>query len=99
MPLTRSEQNGHLAQVEVDEMFAFMCCVTTKIPPPDAVPDGVVLLVKLLLNMGHNVLLCVLFLQSPSGTLYGVLLHLLQRIGIFDPGLSVTHGYSEAGAG
>lgn len=49
MLLTRFEQeNSHLAQVEVDEVFGFMCHITTEVPPHDAVPGGVVLLIKLL---------------------------------------------------
>lgn len=53
MPLIRFEQrNAPLAQVEVDEVFGFMCQATTKVPPHDAMSDGIVLLVKLLLDMG-----------------------------------------------
>ena len=100
MLLTRFEQeNGHSVQVEVDEVFGFMCHITTKVPPQGAVPGGDVLLVKLLLDMGHNVLLCIIFLQCPSSTLHRVLLHLLRYISILDSGLSVTHSYQGAGAG
>uniref|UniRef100_A0A8P0PK86 Dynein light chain n=2 Tax=Canis lupus familiaris TaxID=9615 RepID=A0A8P0PK86_CANLF len=81
---TRFEQkNGHLAQVEVDEVFGFMCHITTEVPPHNAVPGGVVLLVKLLLNMGRNILLYVIFLQCLSHTLHRVLLHLLRHISVF----------------
>uniref|UniRef100_A0A8C4L1V2 Uncharacterized protein n=1 Tax=Equus asinus TaxID=9793 RepID=A0A8C4L1V2_EQUAS len=86
MLLTRFEQkNGHLSQVE---MFAFMCLISTKIPPHDSVPGGVVLIVRLLLNMGQNVLLYAIFLKHLSSTPYQVLLHLLCHVGIFYHSLS-----------
>ena len=88
MVLTRFEQeNGYLAQVEVDEVFGFMCHITTEVPPHDAVPGGVVLLVKLLLDMGRNVVLYIIFLQCLNCTLHQVLLHLLQHISVLDRGL------------
>uniref|UniRef100_A0A673ULW2 Uncharacterized protein n=1 Tax=Suricata suricatta TaxID=37032 RepID=A0A673ULW2_SURSU len=94
MRLTRFEQkNGHLAQVEVDEVFGFMCHITTEVPPHDAVPLPEPR--PHLLNMGRNVLLYVVFLQCLSRTLHRVLLHLLRHVGIFDHGLSITHGYLE----
>lgn len=42
------EQDGHLAQVEVNEMLGLVCDVAAEVPPDDAVPGGVILLVKLL---------------------------------------------------
>lgn len=42
------EQDGHLAQVEVNEMLCLVGDVAAEVPPDDAVPGGVVLLVKLL---------------------------------------------------
>lgn len=50
--LIRSEQNGHLARIEVDAMFGFMCHSIAEVSPRDAVPGGVVLNVKLL-NMAQ----------------------------------------------
>uniref|UniRef100_A0A8C3WSJ1 Dynein light chain n=1 Tax=Catagonus wagneri TaxID=51154 RepID=A0A8C3WSJ1_9CETA len=92
MLLTRFEQkNGHLAQVEVDEVFGFMCHITTEVPSHNAVPMPAPC--SHLLDMGRNVLLYIIFLQCLSSTLHRILLHLLRHISIFDHGLSVTHGY------
>ena len=77
MLLTGFEQEiGHLAQGEADEVFGFTCHITTEVPPLDAVPDGVVLLVRLL-DVGHDGLLCIILLQGLSSTLQRVPLHLL----------------------
>ncbi|CAH6926317.1 unknown_gene_7976 [Phodopus roborovskii] len=93
MLLTRFEQkNGHLAQVEVDEVFGFMCHITTEVPTHNAVPGGVVLLVKLLLDMGRNILFYVVLLQRLSSALHRVLLHLFRHVCIFDHRLPVAHG-------
>uniref|UniRef100_A0A8C8UGK3 Dynein light chain n=1 Tax=Peromyscus maniculatus bairdii TaxID=230844 RepID=A0A8C8UGK3_PERMB len=99
MLLTRFEQkNGHLTRVEVDEVFGFMCHITTEVPPHNAVPGGVVLLVKLLLDMGRNILLHVVLLQRLGRALHRVLLHLFRHVCISDHRLPVAHGGREAGA-
>uniref|UniRef100_A0A665X712 Dynein light chain n=1 Tax=Echeneis naucrates TaxID=173247 RepID=A0A665X712_ECHNA len=81
------QQNGNLAQVEVNEMLGLMSYITAKVPPNNAVPGRVVFLVELL-----YVFLDVVLLQGLCGTLHGVLLHVLRHVSIFYHGLSVRHG-------
>uniref|UniRef100_A0A3B4FJH4 Uncharacterized protein n=1 Tax=Pundamilia nyererei TaxID=303518 RepID=A0A3B4FJH4_9CICH len=88
---TLKQQNGHLTQVEVNEMLRLMSHVTAKVPPNDAVPGWVILLVKLL-GGTKNRKFFFFFLKGLSGTLHGVLLHVLRHVGIFDHCLSVRHG-------
>lgn len=48
------QQNGHLTQVEVNEMLGLMSHVAAKVPPDDAVPGWVILLVELLGGTGKG---------------------------------------------
>uniref|UniRef100_A0A3B4U9Y8 Uncharacterized protein n=1 Tax=Seriola dumerili TaxID=41447 RepID=A0A3B4U9Y8_SERDU len=82
------EQDGHLAQVEVNEMLCLVGDVAAEVPPNDAVPGGVVLFVKLLCN----VLLYVVLLHGLGGTVHGVLLHVLGHVCVLDHSFPVSHG-------
>uniref|UniRef100_A0A3B5LZM8 Uncharacterized protein n=1 Tax=Xiphophorus couchianus TaxID=32473 RepID=A0A3B5LZM8_9TELE len=96
--LLLTQQDGHLAQVEVNKMLRLVGDIATKVPPNDAVPGGVVLLVKLLkrdegrgLTAG-NVLLYVVLLHGLGGTVHGVLLHVLGHVRVLDHRFPVGHG-------
>merc|ERR1719224_136744 len=91
--LARLEQeDGHLAEVEVDEVFGFVGDVRAEVAANDAVPGGVVLFVELLLDEGGNVLLDVVLLESLGGAVDSVLLHVLGHVRILNHGLAIRHG-------
>ena len=78
------QQDGDLTEVEVDEVFGFVCDVAAEVASHDAVPSGVVFLVELLLDEGSDVLLDVELLQGVGGAFYGVLLHVVTHVGVLD---------------
>uniref|UniRef100_A0A8C4TZY4 Dynein light chain n=1 Tax=Falco tinnunculus TaxID=100819 RepID=A0A8C4TZY4_FALTI len=95
--LTRLEKkNSDLAEVEVDEVLGLMCHVAAKVPSHDAVPSGIVFLVKLLQNRSLEIKNSSkqIFRQSTclSSTLHGVLLHLFGHVRILDHRLPIAHG-------
>ena len=67
------EEHSHLSHVEIDEMLGLMGDIGAEVPAHNAVPGGVVLLVKLLLDVGGDVLLDVVLLQSLGRTVNSVL--------------------------
>lgn len=73
-----------MSHIEVDEVFGFMGDIGAEVAPDDAVPGGVVLLVKLFLDVSSDVFLDVELLQSNVGAVYRVLLHLLVHVSVFD---------------
>ena len=82
------EEDGDLSEVEVDEVFCFVGDIAAEVTAYDAMPGGVVLLVKLLLDVGSDVLLDVVLLESLGGAVDGILLHVVSHVGILDHGLA-----------
>jgi len=68
-----------------------MCNIAAEVPPDDAVPRRVVLLVELLLDERRNVLFDVILLESLRGAVDSILLHVLRHVGVLDHCLSVRH--------
>uniref|UniRef100_A0AAQ4P7Y7 Dynein light chain n=1 Tax=Gasterosteus aculeatus aculeatus TaxID=481459 RepID=A0AAQ4P7Y7_GASAC len=83
------EQDGHLAQVEVNEMLGLVCDVAAEVPPDDAVPAAVL---PHLLDVGSDVLLDVVLLHGLRGTVHRVLLHVFRHVGVLDHSFPVSHG-------
>ena len=75
-------------------MFGLVSDVTAKVSTDDAVPGGIVFLVKFLLDIGSNVLFDVVLGQSCCGTVHRFLLHVLGHVSVLDHRfLGVGHLY------
>lgn len=71
------EEDGNLPQVEIDEVLRLVSHVGAKVPANDAMPGGVVLFVKLLLDVGGDILLNVVLLHCLGSAIDSILLHVL----------------------
>ena len=76
------ELDGHLANVEVDEVLRLVGDERTEGTPDNAVPCRIVLLIELLLDVGGDVLLDVEAIESLSGNVDGVGLHLVRHVDV-----------------
>jgi len=85
------EKDGHLTEVEVDEVLRLVRDVRAEVAAHDAVPSGIVLFVELLLDVAGDVFLDVVLLQRLSRAVHGILLHVFCHVGIFNHSLAVRH--------
>ena len=69
-----------MPHIEVDEMLGLVGDVRSEVAANNTMPCWVVLLVKLLLNVGGNILLDVELLQGNVGAINCILLHLLVHV-------------------
>jgi len=78
------QEDGDLAQVEVDEMLRLVRDVGAKVAPDDAVPRGRVPPIELLLDVHGHILLDAVLRQSRGRALDGFLLHLVRHVAALD---------------
>jgi len=74
------EEDGNLAEVEVDEMLRLVGDIAAEVATNDAMPGRIILLVELLLDISGDVLLDVIFIQSLNSCVNCIVLHLFGHV-------------------
>lgn len=84
------EENGYLAKVKVDEVLGLVGDVAAKVATNNAMPGGVILFVKLLLDVSGNVFFNIVLIKSLQCRIDGIVLHLFAHVGILHDGLLIA---------
>ena len=74
-------------------MLGLVGDVGAEVATDNAMPCGVVLLVKLLFNIGSNILLDIELLKGNVSAIYCVLLQLLVHVGVLDHCFCLSCGH------
>jgi hypothetical protein len=85
------EEDSNLTEVEVDEVLGLVGYIRAEVTADNAMPGGVVLFVEFLLDECGNILLNVELLESLSGDVDSVLLHIFGHVCVLHNGLAVCH--------
>uniref|UniRef100_A0A3Q3IYX7 Uncharacterized protein n=1 Tax=Monopterus albus TaxID=43700 RepID=A0A3Q3IYX7_MONAL len=77
--------NGHLTQVEVDEMLCLVRHIAAKVPPNNTMPYSsitsvLLLMIMYLLDIGCDVLLNVVLFHCLHGRIHCILLHFIRHV-------------------
>eukprot|EP00002_Diphylleia_rotans_P021383 TRINITY_DN4161_c0_g3_i1.p2 TRINITY_DN4161_c0_g3~~TRINITY_DN4161_c0_g3_i1.p2 ORF type:complete len:148 (-),score=24.43 TRINITY_DN4161_c0_g3_i1:34-477(-) len=90
------EQNGDLAEIKVDKVFALVSDVRAEVATDDAMPCWVVFFVKLLFDVAGDFDFVVLFalvaLDRTARKLHGILLHIVGHVNDLEDGFALRHG-------
>ena len=79
-----------MSHVKVDEVFGFVSDIGAEVAANDAVPGRVILLIKLLLDVGSDIFFDVELFEGNVSTVDGVLLHLLVHVSVLNHGLPLS---------
>ena len=75
-----------MTHVEIDEVLGLVSDIRSEVTANDAMPSGVVFLIKLFFNVSGNVLLDVELFEGHVRAVNSVLLHLFVHVSVLDHG-------------